>query len=64
MTYIWRFYMDQERRWRWQRLAADRSLVSESRTNFKEYESCLASARAEGYVFHPSQEKVGRAGQH
>ena len=64
MTYIWRFYMDQERRWRWQRLAADRSLVSESRTNFKEYETCLASARSEGYVFHPSQDKVGRAGQH
>ena len=64
MNYIWRFYMDQDRRWRWQRLSADRSLVSESRATYKEYESCLANARSEGYVFHPSQEKTGRASSH
>ncbi|MBI3043784.1 MAG: DUF1508 domain-containing protein [Betaproteobacteria bacterium] len=58
MNYIWRFYMDQDRRWRWQRLSADRVLVAESRTAYKEYEGCLANAQVEGYVFHPSQPKL------
>ncbi|HET9403999.1 MAG TPA: hypothetical protein VFO57_05425 [Burkholderiales bacterium] len=58
MNNIWRFYVDQDRLWRWQRLAADRSLISESRAAYKEYESCLANAKIEGYVFHPSQDKL------
>ena len=57
MNNIWRFYADQDRMWRWQRLAADRSLISESRVAYRDYESCLANARSEGYVFHPSQDK-------
>lgn len=58
MNNIWRFYVDQDRRWRWQRLSADRSLISESRAAYKEYENCLANAKEEGYVFHPSQDKL------
>ena len=58
MNYIWRFYMDQDRRWRWQRLSADRSLVAESRNAYKEYEGCVANAQSEGYVFSPSQTKM------
>ena len=57
MNYIWRFYMDPDRRWRWQRLSADRSLISESQIGYTEYEHCVASAGNEGYVYRPSQEK-------
>lgn len=59
MNNIWRFYADQDRMWRWQRFSADRSLISESRAAYGDYESCLANARSEGYVFHPSQDKLG-----
>lgn len=64
MNYIWRFYVDQDRRWRWQRLATDRSLLAESRTAYKEYESCLANAQSEGYAFHPSQDKLIHSRSH
>jgi hypothetical protein len=57
MNIIWRFYMDQERRWRWQQLGADRSLLAESRTGYREYEGCLADAKDMGYVFEPAQVK-------
>jgi hypothetical protein len=60
MTGIWRFYLDEDRRWRWQRLTADRTVLSESRHAYAEYEGCLASARSEGYVFEPAQEKLAR----
>lgn len=58
MNYIWRFYVDQDRRWRWQRLSSDRSLVAESRAAYKEYESCVTNAQNEGYDFQPSQSKL------
>jgi hypothetical protein len=61
MSAIWRFYMDQDRRWRWQRLSTDRMVISESRAAYKEYEGCLANAKHEGYVFHPSQAKLVKA---
>jgi hypothetical protein len=61
MNYIWRFYVDQDRRWRWQRLTMDRVVVNESRTAYKEYEGCLVNAQNEGYVFHPSQAKIAGA---
>lgn len=61
MGAIWRFYVDQDRRWRWQRLSMDRSVLSESRLAYKEYEACLANAQNEGYVFQPSQAKLARA---
>jgi len=57
MNNIWRFYMDPNQQWRWQRLAADRLLISESPAGYLDYEKCLAGARAEGHVFYPSQEK-------
>lgn len=61
MNFIWRFYVDPDHRWRWQRLSSDRSVVAESRAAYKEYEGCLANAKDEGYVFHPSQAKLVRA---
>jgi hypothetical protein len=55
MNLIWRFYSDNDKKWRWQRLAFDGSVVAESPTGYKEYEACQANAQAQGYVFLPAQ---------
>jgi hypothetical protein len=60
MNFVWRFYMDPEHRWRWQRLSSDRSVLAESPAGYKEYEGCMANARDEGYVFHPPQARLIR----
>lgn len=60
MNLIWRFYTDQDQRWRWQHLAVDRTVIEESRTAYKVYEECLADARDKGYVFQPSQARLVR----
>jgi len=60
MNFIWRFYMDPNHRWKWQRLSVDRTVIAESNTGYKEYEGCLANARDNGHVFQPSQEKLIR----
>jgi hypothetical protein len=53
MNLIWRFYMDQERQWRWQQLSVGSAVVAESPGGYKEYEGCVANARGQGYVFLP-----------
>ena len=53
MNLIWRFYMDQERQWRWQRLSVGHAVVAESPGSYKEYEGCVANAEVQGYVFQP-----------
>ena len=55
MNFIWRFYRDPERLWRWQRLSTDKSVVAESPAAYHEYEGCIANAQQEGYVFEPTQ---------
>jgi hypothetical protein len=55
MNFIWRFYRDPERLWRWQRLSTDKSVIAESAEAFNEYEGCLAAAKQEGYKFEPAQ---------
>jgi hypothetical protein len=60
MNFIWRFYVDSNQRWKWQRLAVDRTVLAESATGYPEYEGCLANARDNGHVFQPSQEKLIR----
>ena len=55
MNVIWRFYLDENSRWKWQQLSADRTVVAESSAGFKEYEACLASAKAKGHVYMPAQ---------
>jgi hypothetical protein len=55
MNLIWRFYSDPDRRWRWQRLSVDKKVVNESKSGYKEYESCVANAREQGYVYLPPQ---------
>jgi hypothetical protein len=60
MSSIWRFYQDDERRWRWQRLAIDRSVLAESMKGHAEYETCITDAEGKGYVHLPSQERLIR----
>lgn len=60
MNFIWRFYLDQNHRWKWQQLSVDRTVIAESSAGYKEYEGCLANARDNGHVFQPSQEKMVR----
>ena len=54
---VWRFYVGQDRKWRWQRLTVHQVVISESRAAYQDYEGCVADARGKGYVFHPSQPK-------
>jgi len=60
MNIIWRFYSDPTQHWRWQRISADRTVVSESIQAYKNYEGCLADAADKGYVFQPSQAKSNK----
>jgi len=53
----WRFYIDQDRQWRWQQLSMNGVIARESQGAFKDYDACLADAQGEGYIFLPSQTK-------
>ena len=55
---IWRFYTDDNQRWKWQQLSVSREVIAESSTAYKEYEACVADAKSKGYVFHPSQARL------
>ena len=55
---VWRFYVDVEGSWRWQQLASDQSVLSDSPTAHATYEHCVRDAENQGYRFAPSQEKV------
>lgn len=57
MNKIWRFYLDDQREWRWQALSVGRDVISESTCAFKAYETCVANAQAEGYLYVPSKVK-------
>jgi len=58
---VWRFYVNEDRKWQWQRLATNRTVILESHTGYKDYEECVAAAQGEGYGFRPSQsKKIGR----
>lgn len=50
MNTIWRFFVDEQGQWRWQRLDSRRAVVSESTQSFEAYEACRASAQMRGYV--------------
>ena len=55
---IWRFYMAKDRLWRWQRVTVGGSVVDESRAAYGDFDSCVASARSNGYLFEKSQPKA------
>lgn len=57
MNTIWRFYIDENRQWRWQQLSVSRAVISESAGAFKAYEACIAGAQEQGYVYAPGTEK-------
>jgi hypothetical protein len=54
---VWRFYVGQDRKWRWQRLTIHQVVISESHAAYKDYDGCVADAHEKGYVFQPSQSK-------
>lgn len=60
MNIIWRFYSDPTHTWRWQQIAADRTVVLESQKAYKNYEGCLADAVEKGYVFQAPQPKSNK----
>ena len=62
MRVIWRFFVGEDARWRWQQLSVDRAVVSESRSSYDKYERCLAAAKAKGYVFEAAQGRLARPG--
>ena len=61
---IWRFYTDENHRWKWQQLSVSREVITESSSAYKEYEGCVADAKSKGYVFHPSQARLAPKGSH
>jgi hypothetical protein len=63
MNIIWRFYTDPNLRWRWQRLATDRTVISESHAGYAEYDASVADATDKGYVILASQVRPAREGR-
>ena len=55
---VWRFYTIENHRWKWQRLSVSHAVIEESRSEYKDYETCLANAKQKGYVFQPSQART------
>jgi hypothetical protein len=51
---VWRFYLDQDRKWRWQRLTVHRVVISESHAAYMDYGKCVADAQKNGYASHTS----------
>jgi hypothetical protein len=62
MRVIWRFFVGEDARWRWQQLTVDRAVVAESRSSYEKYERCLAAAQAKGYIFEAAQDRLPRPG--
>jgi len=62
MNLTWRFYIDQDRLWRWQRLTAGKAVVAESQEGCKDFDECVRNAEAGGYVFQPSRTSKTQAG--
>lgn len=48
---VWLFSRDPDHSWRWQHVSIHRVVIKESQTTFDEYESCLANAKRNGYIF-------------
>jgi hypothetical protein len=53
-TLKWRFHRLADQRWCWQKMAADQTVIAESRTSFASYSECIADAVTEGYEPLPS----------
>jgi hypothetical protein len=55
---VWRFYMDEGHKWKWQHLSMQGEVISQSARSYKDYESCLGNAKENGHVFEQSQAKT------
>ncbi|MCC6209203.1 MAG: hypothetical protein IT488_13795 [Gammaproteobacteria bacterium] len=55
MEPVWRFYLDEQEGWKWQRIGGDLTVIAESEIGWGNYESCLEDAKRQGYEFQPSQ---------
>jgi hypothetical protein len=62
MRRIWRFFATDDGRWRWQQLTDDRMLIAQSALTYVDYEQCIASAQAAGYVYEAPQKRIARPG--
>jgi hypothetical protein len=61
-TVVWRFYVGDDQRWRWQTLTPGRVVLSESEASYPGYDSCVSAAAAEGYLFQNAQAGAPRHG--
>jgi hypothetical protein len=55
---IWRFFKDDNSKWKWQQLSVQGEVISESARSHKDYEDCLADAKENGHEFGASQAKT------
>ncbi len=59
---VWRFYVGDDCRWRWQKMSSDGSLVfTQSVESYDDYDECVGAARAAGYVFREAQQSSRRS---
>ena len=52
---IWRFYVDPNHQWRWQRLSVQGEVISESARSYGNFDRCVSDAEESGYMFKPAQ---------
>ena len=64
MNLIWRFYLDNNRQWRWQHLAFNRDVLAQSHKGYKDYDGCVEDAQAHGYDCAPLQATQAEAKRH
>lgn len=57
-TVVWRFFVGEDRRWRWQTLTPGRVVLSESSASYPGYDACISAAAASGYRFQNAQENA------
>jgi len=54
-TVVWRFFVGDDQRWRWQTLTPGRVVLSESSASYSAYDACVSAAAANGYRFQDAQ---------
>ena len=57
MSLIWRFYADDESRWRWERFR-NGALAGQSQESYDNYDEAIKAASAVGYVFQMAQPSI------
>jgi hypothetical protein len=52
---MWRFFQNEQGKWKWQKIGMDREIIDEAMLGFHDYASCMNDAVACGYQYSPSQ---------